>query len=632
MTPAKPGPFVDRAPAFLAAVACFAAYLVWAFPYPDWLDSPELAASAATLGIFHSPGSPLAVLAAHVLAFWPFASGHYRLIVMSPLFAAVAVYVLARLAQTTLREALGRRAGAAGAGVAAVAFGLAPGVVLQATRLEVYTLAIALGLIILRDAVETMHAGDADGGGSRLCRAAFALGAAAAVHPLIGLACAAAWVVPFVTKRHALFGGRPARTLAAAAGAVMAGAVWLPALPLFVRTARDLRWGELGSPGDWLDFIMGKAFAHSFSAGAAAEGSLVHTILILVNGTGGGIVLACGLTGLVVLLKRRPDLAVAYGLVLGLDLATLASQKIVLLTNPDAVAYLLPAFAVVILLALEAVAAAARNARAATALVAAFVAAALVQVGPGILAYDRSGCAAGVVEARAALAALPPGASVVLDDFNLVFMLEYLTLAEGERPDVHVSYARDPGGGAAAGLRVFDASPVRLDEWKRTGARLTRFGMLWSADAAAAAAPTASSTDAALFAWQPLCRTGDPVDARAASAVQWRAFMSSQLALAMGDRAAASGLARLAHCAVPEDEIAGRHAAALDVAPGACTGGEAARIGGAFAGRAPPLTPRTAFLAGGLALWTAGLTRRWRWRFVAAGLGAVVSLAAIAMG
>lgn len=622
-------PLANRAPALLAAGISFCTFLAWAYPYPDWLDSPELAVSALNLGMFHPPGSPLAVTVGYILTNLPAViTGSYRLIVMSPLFAAIATYLVARMLGTILTAPL------TGAILATSAFALAPGVLLEATRLEVYTLAIALGLIVTRDAFTVL---DADASFPDLsARSSYVLGASLCVHPLIGLACAAAWFAPLTTRWRSI----SAKLVAKNAVYAVLGAFWLLALPLFVHGPRDHRWGELTTVGEWLDFVRGKAFAQSFGTSGDETSSLANTTLMFLQGTGGGVLAACAASGLVGLLsKRRYARFAAYAAVLIVDFATLATQKTVLLSNPDAVAYLLPAFAVAVLLAGEACALFAKGHRATVGLGALVASFAFAQSFGEIRSSDRSQCNAGPTLGAMILEALPPRASIMLDDFNLVFMLEYLTSVEGLRKDISVRYRRDPEVGSTASPRILDASPQRIERAKSNVEALMRRGLLWEERSISSAGTMSNGgvVDEALFSWQPVCTSGAPVDERAAAAIEWQGFMSSQLALVQGDRVSARAFARLAHCAAPLDEMAAKHATALGAA--ACE--QAASSPGQRAeaaqtsltlGQGPDFTLRTMFMAFALILWCAGFVERGRWRMLIAATGAMGATAVLWIG
>ena len=65
---------VSRLPALIVAALGFALYASTSYPFPDWLDSPELISAAFRLGVFHPPGSPLAVILGHLFSLWPCAS------------------------------------------------------------------------------------------------------------------------------------------------------------------------------------------------------------------------------------------------------------------------------------------------------------------------------------------------------------------------------------------------------------------------------------------------------------------------------------------------------------------------------------------------------------------------------
>ena len=152
----------DRLPALIVAALGFALYSCTSYPFPDWLDSPEFITAAFRLGGFHPPGSPLAVIAGNLFSLWPFSPPSVSLLWFSAVFAAGALYVLARCVQDLWRF-LGPERPVVGkivAFAATSAFALSPGLWSQAVRTEVYTLAFFLFSLALREFLAVVLSGD----------------------------------------------------------------------------------------------------------------------------------------------------------------------------------------------------------------------------------------------------------------------------------------------------------------------------------------------------------------------------------------------------------------------------------------------------------------------------------------
>jgi hypothetical protein len=102
----------------------------------------------------------------------------------------------------------------------------------------------------------------------------------------------------------------------------------------------------------------------------------------------------------------------------------------------------------------------------------------------GWRSYDRSRYEIADAYARTVLLAVPPGAHLAATDDNILFSLIYLTMVEGERPDIHLIMQ----GVGAADLSPlhFDAADERLffthhPNWKLSGLEIVPVGLVFEA-------------------------------------------------------------------------------------------------------------------------------------------------------
>ena len=147
---------VVRAALFLISLA---AYVLTAAPGAFWLDSSELAAAGASLGVPHAPGHPLDVILGYAASLLPFGPLGFRVTLVSAVCAAWAVVWvcdLAVLADAPAQRTAGVRRLAAA--TVALTFGASSAVWLQSVRAEVYTLQLALALWLTRTGVTWLQA------------------------------------------------------------------------------------------------------------------------------------------------------------------------------------------------------------------------------------------------------------------------------------------------------------------------------------------------------------------------------------------------------------------------------------------------------------------------------------------
>ena len=137
-------PVLESGSALLVVgVMAFVVYVWTSAPGLAWLDSPELAATSAELGVAHSPGHPLTTFVNHFATWLPVGSLAWRINLASALFAALAIVALgAACAQVlaTTSSSLSRRWRGVLAASAATIAALGPALWSNAVRAEVYAL------------------------------------------------------------------------------------------------------------------------------------------------------------------------------------------------------------------------------------------------------------------------------------------------------------------------------------------------------------------------------------------------------------------------------------------------------------------------------------------------------------
>jgi len=607
----------SRLPALIIAALGFTLYASTSYPFPDWLDSPELICAAFRLGVFHPPGSPLAVILGHLFSLWPFASPATSLLYFSAFFAGCALYVLARTMQVLWRS-LGPRnvllETIVVSGLSA-AFALSFGLWSQAVRTEVYTLGLFLFLCALRELLHIVSEND-EKNPRRVLRAAAFCGMGLCVHPLMALCVAPSIVLLAVLKStRGLF--LAPRRLVRASVAFLLGAAPLLFLPLLVRTSVDLRFGDPTTVSGFFETVLGLTFSHSFSSPQTAVGFKTFTVIILGLGAGLSILAALGLYPFI---RRKPIAALVLILTAAASALTLALQRSVRLDNPDVFGYALPALAAVFLLGTGGLAVSARllfNLRPGLSWIAA--GAALLAMLATVLPLEwkqmnRSGCTAGRHLAVGALTHLPEDTVAIVGDFNLAFMFEYLIQVEGLRPDVSILYLRDLDNPLlrAGGLdRVFldrlsATRPVALDIGPHLEdpllSGLRPYGLLWLASPTE---PIEQNQPRSFV--PPVCRN-DSADPRTADVVAWHNYWQAAAALTLGRRDLSATRLDAARCASPRDHNIEEMARRLDLPEKKCAR-SLPPPGDGPPDRRPPVIPAALLLLGLLA-WGLGLLGR----------------------
>jgi hypothetical protein len=431
--------------ALLAAVASGALYFRTLAPGVGAGDSGELLLAAESLGVPHPPGYPLWTLLARLAAAPPVGSLAWRVNALSALLAAVAVGLLYVLA---------RRLGAGRVGAAAAAALFAASVPLWrvAVEAEVYGLAIVAFLALVLAALNARAVRSA---GPR-ADAFFFLAAGLSFLAHQTLAAPAIVLAVWVLRR----GFTWPRALRAAAWSVI-GLTPAVVVPMRVADGASLLWKSrtpLAALGDVFSRQAYGAVTQNRWRLDIVVGDLAVMGRVVLGGIG-VVALTLLAIALVAAFRRRG----ARGLRLlaapaAAALAVPAGLAAILVFTPDAEhaaqvePFLLPVVAMTALAAGIGVSwLAARMPR--PRIVAAAVAVAVIVTAAQHFALcDRSGFTLPERYGRELLAALPPGATLVVDGDNETFLSAYLIRHEGLRPDLIVVHRRGCVFGDANGL------------------------------------------------------------------------------------------------------------------------------------------------------------------------------------
>lgn len=451
----------------LAAAVAAVLYALTLSPGVGAGDGGELVLAAASLGVPHPPGYPLWTLAAAAAAQVPIGALALRVNALSALFAALAAGLLWALAR---RAGLGRFGAAAATALYAVSIPAWR----SAVEAEVYSLAAAFFLALVHLARNATRA-EAGGGASPRADALFffAAGLAYLAHQTL----AAPALVFGATLLARAFSWR---RLAAAAGWCLLGLT--PALVTAIRSgaAGAYAWKERG-PIEALGDVFSRgaygAVAQNPPRLDFAAGAISGMAGIVLSGAG-VVTVALAAYGLWAAWRERSPRAAeaSFRLPALAALSIPAGLVAVVRFAPDAERlaqvepFLIP---VVAIAALHAGAGAGRIARAlardgrsgagdSTAARSrripprvAVAAVSLAVVATAALHFDRcdrSGFRLPERYGRDLLAALPPGASLVLEGDNETFLAAYLAGLEGARPDLSLRHRRGCAFGDAYGL------------------------------------------------------------------------------------------------------------------------------------------------------------------------------------
>ncbi|MCP4447619.1 MAG: DUF2723 domain-containing protein [Myxococcales bacterium] len=290
-----------------------------------WMDVGELAAAAATLGGAHPPGHPGHSLLGKLACFLPIGEVATRLSFLSALASATMLAGLVRLVRVFFPE---QRVMAL---LVVVPVAFAPGILLNATRPEVYTPTFALLVWAQVFALQFLRAKAPSPRHALL--SVFLLALSASFHPAIALAASlpTAMSLCFVSKKRILRLAPPALLLVLLAGALYLS---LPSRAL-ATTTPALVWGDPSSAEGFWRLITADVYQGNFAHWSLGE-RVASCLALLAEGPG-LILLLIGTAGLGfgALTQLR-----GAGTLLATSLTTLLAGALQSHFNPDMRAYL----------------------------------------------------------------------------------------------------------------------------------------------------------------------------------------------------------------------------------------------------------------------------------------------------
>ncbi|MGB0589088.1 MAG: DUF2723 domain-containing protein [Myxococcota bacterium] len=312
----------------------FALYIATATSGAFWLDSSELAAAGATLGIPHAPGHPLYVIFAHAASLLPIGSIGFRIALLSALCGALSVVLLYRLTLKLDRCASDAPPIEGIAVCAAVSFAVSDALWFQSVRAEVYTLNLVIALGLMNLAVAWAQSEDIRL--QPLAVGAFVLGLGAGNHHLLLLAACPALAVLLLStsdKRRAIWRGLPMLL-----GATLFGLLIYALLPLRAMHDPVVNYGHPDTLSRFLDVVMAKVFTGSVTGTAPPVADNVGGALDMFLGSIGPVWLVAGVIGALLLTRHNRLIGGALCLAIVMNLGT----KLLMVldpTNPDAAGY-----------------------------------------------------------------------------------------------------------------------------------------------------------------------------------------------------------------------------------------------------------------------------------------------------
>ncbi|MBW2464504.1 MAG: DUF2723 domain-containing protein, partial [Deltaproteobacteria bacterium] len=439
---------------------------------PHAFDTGELVAAAFVLGGSHPPGQPLHAIIGFAATLIPLGPAAFRVSLVS-ISGAIAVAALAgcfarRIAERISPRPLPPSISTALPFAAGFAVLIAPPVLRQANRPEVYTLALALfgiACLALFDWASTER-----GKTGSLLAAAFAGGLAASLHPPHGLAAIGVGAAFAVTARRDLF--RRPRVVIGATGACLSGLSVLLYLPIRAAAGAPT-WGNPTTIAGFFDYVTGAAYHHNLGAGA---GSFADQLLNVARYLpyAAGVIPFLGLYGLARYSRqadggqRRIVAALIGAAVLAVAGAMVTPIDPVI---PDMVAYVGPAVFLIISVGAAGVALAPRPRWALVGLFGIAMSFFALEAAPEVVRAD-----APVLDALGqSLTSAPPSRSLVIvtDDFTASTWTMERAVADA-RPDVALFVSGLASSSwhwrTLADHPAFDGTPARgpgRDPWQR---------------------------------------------------------------------------------------------------------------------------------------------------------------------
>lgn len=473
------------APAVAVGLAVFVVYAAGACRTIFVGDSGELVTAVHVLGIPHPTGYPLYVLLGKLwTVILPFGSIAWRMSLFSAAAAALAcalLYALARLVSRPSSET-GDSSGAIPAATAASTLAFSPTFWGEANIQRVYALSalfvVAATAIALRWC-ETRS--------PRTLRLAFFVcGLGAANHTFMGVYAVVLFVYAAALERERLLN---VRATAAAAGCFLVGLLPYAYLPLRSMQDPPLDWGNPETLRNFLSVTLRSEFwerAWVKSPGDAllVAGDYLRSFVIEMSWPGA----ALALVGVYVAWRRRRPVILLLAIMAG-NLAIVSAHG----SRGDIFIwhrYYIPSYVVAALFVGCGVdwvmRLLPRPLRWLPMILPMFL---LVS---GWSANDRSRFEIADAYARTVLRSVPPGAHLAASDDNILFSLMYLTMVEGERPDVDL-ILQGVGGAQPPPMR-FDFETERLffthhPNWTLEGLNVVPRGLVFEVRRSGAALP-----------------------------------------------------------------------------------------------------------------------------------------------
>lgn len=404
----------------LVAAFAFAVYAWGACPTIYVGDSGELVAAVHVLGIPHPSGYPLHVLLGKLWTILvPLGSVAFRM----SLFSAACGALAAGLLYDVCRKASLHPSAAA---TAALAFAFAPSVWGEANVPRVY----ALNALFAAAATAVAFAWHRSGKARTLTAAFFVCGLGATNHTFMALYAVALAVFALAHEPSQL--RQPARLLSWAA---TCGVGLLPYLYLPLRSRRNppLDWGNPETLTSLLAVVTRRDFWDR--RWLEGPGDLVPIALDYLRSLGSELYwlgAALALLGIAIGFRRRLPILLVL-LVMAVNLAAMASHG----SRSDIFIwhrYYIPSYLMAAILLAIGLDAALPRLHAGLRWAPLLLPAAALAI--GWRAFDRSRYRIAEDYSRTLLATLPPGAPLAASDDNILFVLIYLQMVEGVRPDV----------------------------------------------------------------------------------------------------------------------------------------------------------------------------------------------------
>ncbi len=319
-------------------------YLCTASGYAHWLDAGEFVAAASDFGISHPPGHPLASIVLGAANFLPLGSIAFRVAAICSLLMAVAVIAICRAFEHTLRASGVIDSGLVFPLSLAAAWWIAGTQAwwMQAVRPEVYALQAAL-LCVGIERISKMAAQGPDPDVRLLYQASLALGLALANHHFIALLV----VLPSLWLVLGVWATRGWRPFAWSAAFGAAGLLTYLFLPLRAIAEPMLNLGDPRTPGRLFWVVSAAAFQKSFEAEEAAPflDRLVEVWVTIAEDAHLGTLLVALLGGYLMLRLRSSRKFGLFWLSLLLVFTFGRAALGFVRHNPDALGYLMPAYA-----------------------------------------------------------------------------------------------------------------------------------------------------------------------------------------------------------------------------------------------------------------------------------------------